>query len=103
MIKHYKLCKKKLTKLKSLDFISTNFDQVIKSIKEHREHRVRKENEKLQTRVDELDNNVIVNEQEVESIEQYLGLDMLEFHGIPVLEVEVTNQNALRVAQLVDP
>ena len=50
-----------------------------------------------------MDDNVVANEQEVESLKQYLRLDILEFHGIPVSEDEATNKNVLKVAQLVDP
>ena len=50
--------------------MSTNFDQAFKSIKELKEENIElhKEDKSLQTWVDELDNNIIANEQEVESI-----------------------------------
>lgn len=50
--------------------MNTNFNQAFKSIKELKEENIElhKENKSLQTRVHELDNNIIANEQEVESI-----------------------------------
>ena len=60
MLRHYKLYKQEIT----------NFHQAFKSIKELKEENIelQKEDKSLQTRVDELDNNIIANEQEVESI-----------------------------------
>ena len=71
MLRHYKLYKQEINKIKkSQDFMSTNFHQAFKSIKELKEENIElhKEDKSLQTRVDELDNNIIANEQEVESI-----------------------------------
>ena len=71
MLRHYKLYKKEINEIKkSQDFMSTNFHQAFKSIKELKEENIElhKEDKSLQTRVDELDNNIIANEQEVESI-----------------------------------
>ena len=71
MLRHYKLYKQEINEIKkSQDFMSTNFDQAFKSIKELKEENIElhKEDKSLQTRLDELDNNVIANEQEVESI-----------------------------------
>lgn len=71
MLRHYKLYKQEINEIKkSQDFMSTNFHQAFKSIKELKEENIElhKEDKSLQTRVDELDNNIIANEQEVESI-----------------------------------
>ena len=71
MLRHYKLYKQEVNEIKkSQDFMSTNFHQAFKSIKELKEENteLHKEDKSLQTRVDELDNNIIANEQEVESI-----------------------------------
>ena len=71
MLRHYKLYKQEINEIKkSQDFMSTNFHQAFKSIKELKEENIelQKEDKSLQTRVDELDNNIIANEQEVESI-----------------------------------
>lgn len=71
MLRHYKLYKQEINEIKkSQDFMSTNFDQAFKSIKELKEENIElhKEDKSLQTRLDELDNNVIANEQEAESI-----------------------------------
>lgn len=71
MLRHYKLDKQEVNEIKkSQDFMSTNFHQAFKSIKELKEENIElhKEDKNLQTRVDELDNNIIANEQEVESI-----------------------------------
>lgn len=71
MLRHYKLYKQEINKIKkSQDFMSTNFHQAFKSIKELKEENIElhKEDKSLQTRVAELDNNIIANEQEVESI-----------------------------------
>ena len=71
MLRHYKLYKQEINEIKkSEDFMSTNFHQAFKSIKELKEENIElhKEDKSLQTRVDELDNNIIANEQEVESI-----------------------------------
>lgn len=71
MLRHYKLYKQEVNEIKkSQDFMSTNFHQAFKSIKELKEENIElhKEDKSLQTRVDELDNNIIANEQEVESI-----------------------------------
>lgn len=71
MLRHYKLYKHEINEIKkSQDFMSTNFHQAFKSIKELKEENIElhKEDKSLQTRVDELDNNIIANEQEVESI-----------------------------------
>lgn len=71
MLRHYKLYKQGINEIKkSQDFMSTNFHQAFKSIKELKEENIElhKEDKSLQTRVDELDNNIIANEQEVESI-----------------------------------
>ena len=71
MLRHYKLYKQEINEMKkSQDFMSTNFHQAFKSIKELKEENIElhKEDKTLQTRVDELDNNIIANEQEVESI-----------------------------------
>lgn len=71
MLRHYKLYKKEINEIKkSQDFMSTNFHQAFKSIKELKEENIElhKEDKSLQTRVAELDNNIIANEQEVESI-----------------------------------
>lgn len=71
MLRHYKLYKQEINEIKkSQDFTSTNFHQAFKSIKELKEENIElhKEDKSLQTRVDELDNNIIANEQEVESI-----------------------------------
>ena len=71
MLRHYKLYKQEINEMKkSQDFMSTNFHQAFKSIKELKEENIElhKEDKSLQTRVDELDNNIIANEQEVESI-----------------------------------
>ena len=71
MLRHYKLYKQEINEIKkSQDFMSTNFDQAFKSIKELKEENIElhKEDKSLQTRLDELDNNVIANEQEVQSI-----------------------------------
>lgn len=71
MLRHYKLYKQEINEIKkSQDFMSTNFHQAFKSIKELKEENIElhKEDRSLQTRVDELDNNIIANEQEVESI-----------------------------------
>lgn len=71
MLRHYKLYKQEINEIKkSQDFMSTNFHQAFKSIKELKEENIElhKEDKSLQTRVDELDNNIIGNEQEVESI-----------------------------------
>lgn len=71
MLRHYKLYKQEINEMKkSQDFISTNFHQAFKSIKELKEENIElhKEDKSLQTRVDKLDNNIIANEQEVESI-----------------------------------
>lgn len=71
MLRHYKLYKQEINEIKkSQDFVSTNFDQAFKSIKELKEENIElhKEDKSLQTRLDELDNNVIANEQEVQSI-----------------------------------
>ena len=71
MLRHYKLYKQEINKIKkSQGFMSTNFDQAFKSIKELKEENIElhKEDKSLQTWVDELDNNIIANEQEVESI-----------------------------------
>lgn len=71
MLRHYKLYKQEINEIKkSQDFMSTNFHQAFKSIKELKEENIElhKEDKSLQTRVDELDNNIIANEREVESI-----------------------------------
>lgn len=71
MLRHYKLYKKEINEIKkSQDFMSTNFHQAFKSIKELKEENIelQKEDKSLQTRVAELDNNIIANEQKVESI-----------------------------------
>ena len=71
MLRHYKLYKQEINEIKkSQDFMSTNFHQAFKSIKELKEENIElhKEDKSLQTRVDELDNKIIANEQEVESI-----------------------------------
>ena len=71
MLRHCKLYKQEINEIKkSQDFMSTNFHQAFKSIKELKEENIelQKEDKSLQTRVDELDNNIIANEQEVESI-----------------------------------
>lgn len=71
MLRHYKLYKQEINEIKkSQDFMSTNFHQAFKSIKELKEENIElhKEDKSLQTRVDELDNNIIANEHEVESI-----------------------------------
>ena len=71
MLRHCKLYKQEINEIKkSQDFMSTNFHQAFKSIKELKEENIElhKEDKSLQTRVDELDNNIIANEQEVESI-----------------------------------
>ena len=71
MLRHYKLYKQEVNEIKkSQDFMSMNFHQAFKSIKELKEENMElhKEDKSLQTRVDELDNNIIANEQEVESI-----------------------------------
>ena len=71
MLRHYKLYKQEINKIKkSQDFMSTNFHQAFKSIKELKEENIElhKEDKSLQTRVAELDNNIIANEQKVESI-----------------------------------
>lgn len=71
MLRHYKLYKQEVNEIKkSQDFMSTNFHQAFKSIKELKDENIElhKEDKSLQTRVDELDNNIIANEQEVESI-----------------------------------
>ena len=106
MLRHFKLYKQEIEEIKKSQYFSiTNFDQAIKSIKELKEENMelRKENENLRTLVDKLDNNIIANEQEVESLKQYRRLGMLEFHGILVLEDEATNEIILKVAHLVDP
>ena len=71
MLRHNKLYKQEINEIKkSQDFMSTNFHQAFKSIKELKEENIElhKEDKSLQTRVDELDNNIIANEREVESI-----------------------------------
>lgn len=71
MLRHYKLYKQEINEIKkSQDFMSTNFHQAFKSIKELKEENIElhKEDKSLQTRVAELDNNIIANEQKVESI-----------------------------------
>ena len=106
MKRHFKLYKQEIDEIKkSQDFISTNFDHVIKSIKKLKEQNMelREENENLRTKVDKLDNNIIANEQEVENLKQYRQRDMLDFYGIQVLEDEATNEIVLKVGHLVDP
>lgn len=59
--------------------MNTNFNQAFKSIKELKEENIElhKENKSLQTRVHELDNNIIANEQEVESISSIFDMVQL--------------------------
>lgn len=105
-LKFTDITKKELSEVKiSQDFLGAKFDDLTKSINELREDNseFRALNARLSERVVELEEKVLITENDMESLRQYIRRDLLEIHGVPFTQGENTNAIVKNVAQIVDP
>jgi chaperonin cofactor prefoldin len=103
---HSKSTKADLREIKtSQAFLSSKFDELVGTLNEVKavNSQLRKDNELLQTRVNNLDKQCAESEAAIESLRQYSRRDTLEFHGIPLIEGEITNAIVVEVAKLAVP
>ena len=104
-MKYSTMTKKDLDAVKSSQsFLSSKFDDLIKSVEEVKDESkaLRVENVRLQERVASLEGQVTTAETDMENLKQYLRRDIIEIHGVPVSADEDTNSIVRRVVELVD-
>ena len=92
--KYSKLSKSDLDEIKkSQDFLSSKFDALVISVNELKiaNSALRDQNAQLRERVDILEAKIAAAEVDAENLKRYLRRDLLEIHGVPVLEGEDTN------------
>jgi regulator of replication initiation timing len=96
-MKYSTMTKKDLDAVKSSQsFLSSKFDDLIKSVEEVKDESkaLRVENVRLQERVGgvaSLEGQVTTAETDMENLKQYLRRDIIEIHGVPVSTDEDTN------------
>jgi regulator of replication initiation timing len=96
-MKYSTMTKKYLDAVKSSQsFLSSKFDDLIKSVEEVKDESkaLRVENVRLQERVGgvaSLEGQVTTAETDMENLKQYLRRDIIEIHGVPVSTDEDTN------------
>ena len=104
-LKYSKLSKSDLDEIKkSQDFLSSKFDALVISVNELKiaNSALRDQNAQLRERVDTLEAKIAAAEVDAENLKQYLRRDLLEIHGVPVLEGEDTNGIVKQVTQLLN-
>lgn len=89
----------------SQDFLAAKFDDLVASTNKLKDenNELRKMNSKLQERVDALENQYSLANDEIESAKCYSRRDLLEFHGIPESSTENTNSLVIQVVNLIAP
>ena len=93
--KFFKTMKDELNEFgKSLIFLSSRYDEIDKSENEMSEslNYLSTENKRLCERVSMLESMVAACESGMENVKQYICRDMLELHGIPVMQDENPNE-----------
>ena len=103
--KFFKTMKDELKEFgKSLNFLSSKYDEIAKSESEMRESLdyLSTESKRLCERVSMLESMVSACESGMENVKQYIRRDMLELHGIPVTWDENPNEIVNGVVHLLD-
>jgi seryl-tRNA synthetase len=104
-MKYSTMTKKDLDAVKSSQsFLSSKFDDLIKSVEEVKDESkaLRVENVRLQECIASLEGQVKTAETDMENLKQYLQRDIIEIHGVPASADEDTNSIVRHVVELVD-